>query len=89
MKADDCKVKIIMSYNVVVSAIRVLSKISRYEADMSDSVVFFISGHSCSPPGALLEHTSNRPHVAEEKSYWRWKIAERCPLRYGTCSTTL
>jgi hypothetical protein len=33
--------------------------------------------HSCSPPGALRAHTSNRSHVAEEK----WKIAERCQLR--------
>jgi hypothetical protein len=26
-------------------------------------------GQSCSPPGALRAHTSNRSHVAEEKSY--------------------
>jgi hypothetical protein len=29
-------------------------------------------GHSCSPPGTLQAHTSNRSHVGEEKSYWRW-----------------
>jgi hypothetical protein len=38
-------------------------------------------GHSCSSPGALRAHTSNWSHVAEENSYWRWKIAERCQLR--------
>jgi hypothetical protein len=32
-------------------------------------------GHSCSPPGALHAHTGNQSNVAEEKSYWRWKIA--------------
>jgi hypothetical protein len=30
-------------------------------------------GYSYPPPGALRAHTSNRSHVAEEKSYWRWK----------------
>jgi hypothetical protein len=35
-------------------------------------------GHSCSPPGALRAHTSNRSHAAEEKLYCRWKITERC-----------
>jgi hypothetical protein len=46
-------------------------------------------GHSCSPPGALRAHTSNRSHLAEEKSYWRWKIAERCQLRRRTATVRL
>jgi hypothetical protein len=46
-------------------------------------------GHSCSTPGALRAHTSNRSHVAEEKSYWRWKIAERCQLRRRTATVRL
>jgi hypothetical protein len=46
-------------------------------------------GHSCSPPGALRAHTSNRSHVAEEKSYWRWKIAERCQLKRRTATVRL
>jgi hypothetical protein len=29
----------------------------------------------CSPSDPLLAYTSNRSHVAEEKSYWRWKMA--------------
>jgi hypothetical protein len=37
-------------------------------------------GHPCFPTGALRAHTSIRSHVAEEKSYWRWKIAEWCQL---------
>jgi hypothetical protein len=46
-------------------------------------------GHSCFPPGALRAYTSNRSHVAEEKSYWRWKIAERCQLRRRTATVRL
>jgi hypothetical protein len=48
-------------------------------------------GHSCSSPGALRVHTSNQSHVAEEKLYWRWKIAERCQVKapYSHRSTTL
>jgi hypothetical protein len=42
--------------------------------------------HSSSSPGALRAHTSNRSHVAEEKSYWCWKIAERCQLRRRTAT---
>jgi hypothetical protein len=38
-------------------------------------------GHSCSLPGALLAHTSNHSQVAENKSYWRWKLAEWCQLK--------
>jgi hypothetical protein len=45
--------------------------------------------HSCFPPGTLRAHTSNRSHVAEEKSYWRWKIAERCQLRRSTATVRL
>jgi hypothetical protein len=45
--------------------------------------------HSCSTPGALRAHTSNRSHVAEEISYWRWKIAERCQLRRHTATVRL
>jgi hypothetical protein len=46
-------------------------------------------GHSCSPPGALQARTSNRSHVAERKSYWCWKIAERCQLRRRTANVRL
>jgi hypothetical protein len=46
-------------------------------------------GHSCSPPDALRAHTSNRSHVAEEKSYWHWKIAERCQLKRCTATVRL
>jgi hypothetical protein len=46
-------------------------------------------GLSCSLSGALRAHTSNRSHVAEEKSYWRWKIAERCQLRHRTATVRL
>jgi hypothetical protein len=46
-------------------------------------------GHSCSPPSALQAHTSNRSHVAEEKLYWRWKIAERWHLRRRTATVRL
>jgi hypothetical protein len=46
-------------------------------------------GHFCSPPGALRAHTSNRPHVTQEKLYWRWKIAERCQLRRRTATARL
>jgi hypothetical protein len=31
-------------------------------------------------PLQLRVHTSNQSHIAEEKSYWRWKIAERRQL---------
>jgi hypothetical protein len=46
-------------------------------------------GHPGSSPGALRGHTSNRSHVAEEKSYWRWKLAERCQLRRRTATVRL
>jgi hypothetical protein len=46
-------------------------------------------GHSCSPSDALPAHTSNRSHVAEEKSYWCWKIAERCQLRRRAATVRL
>jgi hypothetical protein len=46
-------------------------------------------GHSCSPQGVLRAHTSNRSKVGEEKSYWRWKIAERCKLRRRTATVRL
>jgi hypothetical protein len=46
-------------------------------------------GHSCSPPGALWAHTSNRSHVAKEKSHWRWKIAEQCQLGRRTATVQL
>jgi hypothetical protein len=41
------------------------------------------------PPGALQVHTNNRSHEAEEKSYWRWKIAERCQLRRRAATVRL
>jgi hypothetical protein len=45
--------------------------------------------HSCSPSDALQAHTNNWSHVAEEKSYWCWKIAERCQLRRRAATVRL
>jgi hypothetical protein len=45
--------------------------------------------HFCSSQGALRAHTGNRSHVAEEKSYWRWKIAEQCQLGRRTAAVRL
>jgi hypothetical protein len=46
-------------------------------------------GHFCSPPGTLWAHTGFWSYVAEEKSNWRWKIAERCQLRRRTATVRL
>jgi hypothetical protein len=45
--------------------------------------------HSCSLPGALLAHTSNQSHLAEEKSYCCWKMPEWCQLRRRTATVRL
>jgi hypothetical protein len=42
--------------------------------------------HVGGTPVPLRAHTSNPSHVAEEKSYWHWKIAERCQLRRCTAT---
>jgi hypothetical protein len=46
-------------------------------------------GYSCSPPDALREHASNWSNITEEKSFWRWKVAERCQLRRRTATVRL
>jgi hypothetical protein len=40
-------------------------------------------------PVPLRSHPSNRSHGAEEKSYCRWKISERCQLRRRTATVRL
>jgi hypothetical protein len=37
-------------------------------------------------PVSLRAHISNQSHREEEKSYWRWKVTDRCQLKHHTAT---